>query len=270
MFWWAHLFIAGITVILTTLALATKEIYKYTVTVNKQNYPMFDIVVYINYWKLQLETKALDAAALAGITPGSTTHQEVDVTCCITVNLPPATPAFLLDPTLQLVDFSAMDKPRCGHLHVLQATTVVVMCLSVFATCCFLAARRYKAHFPRAGWIGRLAFAISSLVSVLSIIMTADLRSKIADSVASNSLLGESKGELVYSWGYYVWVVAMVIKLIAAVLVIYEVFIYKPDGNATTASTDVGVPVEVDLEESKPEEPVVPAPDDGTGKEEPN
>ena len=51
MFWWAHLFIAGITVILTTLALATKEIYKYTVTVNKQNYPMFDIVVYINYWK---------------------------------------------------------------------------------------------------------------------------------------------------------------------------------------------------------------------------
>ena len=149
---------------------------------------------------------------------------------------------------------------------MLQATTVVVMCLSVFATCCFLASRRYKAHFPRAGWIGRLAFAISSLVSVLSIIMTADLRSKIADSVASNSLLGESKGELVYSWGYYVWVVAMVIKLIAAVLVIYEVFIYKPDGNASTASTDV----EVDLEESKPEEPEAPASNDGTGKEEPN
>jgi hypothetical protein len=73
------------------------------------------------------------------------------------------------------------------------------------------------------GFLGRIVFGMSSIISILSILLTNDLRNTLDKAVKANQNSAIESGELIYSWGYYIWIIAMVLKLIAAALVGYEV-----------------------------------------------
>jgi len=207
---------------------------------------------------------------------GSTmTYQDLDVNCCLLANLAgipfrcPCPPCCLIHfravkrrlschPSCRLIDFRDYD--RCGVLRVLQACSILVVVMSVVAVVAFLLQRLYPDECPHAGYCGRLIFAFSSLFSVLSIILVADLRDTLAKAMAASPTFSSANGSLVYSWGYYIWIVAMILKIVAVVLVATELYAYiYPDETEEEVETEM----EIGAEDAAPEAITVGVSDKG-------